>query len=97
MRYARYVRLLSKICQSVWSPLSVEETVLDHLLPFLRLSAQLHQHLFQEELLQPMSSAPVQVGLVVRLCSALLSLGFIISRTLPFGVCVCVLFIDYIQ
>ncbi|BFY97084.1 hypothetical protein BsWGS_00124 [Bradybaena similaris] len=38
--------VLPAICQSVWSPVSVEQTVQEYCLPFLKISALMKSHLF---------------------------------------------------
>ena len=48
-----------QICQSVWSPQSVETCVQEFCLPFLRLSSLLHQHLYGSDL--PQLSALVRL------------------------------------
>lgn len=41
-----------QICQSVWSPQSVESSIQDICLPFLRVAALLQHHMFGSELPQ---------------------------------------------
>ncbi|CAG5130488.1 unnamed protein product [Candidula unifasciata] len=42
--------VLPAICQSVWSPVSVEQTVEEYCLPFLRISALMKSHLFATDI-----------------------------------------------
>uniref|UniRef100_A0A2C9KCF7 E3 ubiquitin-protein ligase n=1 Tax=Biomphalaria glabrata TaxID=6526 RepID=A0A2C9KCF7_BIOGL len=46
---------LPAICQSVWSPQSVEQVIQEYCLPFLRISALMKLHLFSIELPSPES------------------------------------------